>query len=276
LPQVARRPRRRPLALALPAAILVAFLQGAIPAPRYAYAVFGATTAPVARVGKTACAGKKKGGGGGGSQKGAGGGGGKSGGGGGGDSGAVAEDIDTGALMKDYEDKMGKTLEALTENFVGIRAGRAAPAMLNEIKVSAYGSDVGINEVATVSVTDTRTLTVSCFDDSLTPKVEKAIITSNMGYTVNLEGSSIRVMIPELTKDKRTQYAKLAKDFTEKSRVAVRNVRQAAMKKIKGLSKKISEDIAKGMEKEVEALVKKNNKALDDMLKKKETELLQA
>lgn len=184
-----------------------------------------------------------------------------------------AATVDTAALMSEYQEKMDKSLEVLRQGLVGIRAGKATPALVEGLKVKAYDSEVPIKDLASISATDSTTLLITCFDESVAPAVEKAVITSDMGYTAQQLGPNIKVSIPPMTKDKRTQFVKLAKESAEKCRVAVRNVRQAAMKKVKGL-KGVSEDVVRSLQDEVEELVKKNIAECDRMAKKKEDELM--
>lgn len=227
----------------------------AAPLPRLPLTAYGVAGT---RAGFLACAAKKK----------------EKGGGGGGEAEEEAPEIDTEALMNDFEAKFTRSVETLQENLAGLRAGKATPEMLNEVKVSAYDTDVNIKEIASISVADARTLAVTCYDAKLATSVEKALIIASMGYVVSVDGATVKVKIPEMTKDKRTEYVKMAKEYAEKSRVGLRNVRATAMKKIKGLSKDLSEDIAKRMEKDIDATVKKMNTEIDNMFKKKEKELL--
>lgn len=183
-------------------------------------------------------------------------------------------EIDTEALLKEYEDKLSTTVGILQTNLVPIRAGKASPELLDGLKVNAYESEVGIKEVGAVTATDTTTLTVTLFDESVAGAVEKAVRTSSLGFSVTTSGAVVRLGVPPLTKEKRQQYSKLAKDFYEKSKVAVRNVRQAALKKVKGLKKNLSEDVVKSLEKDIEALVKKTTGECDKVFKAKEKEIL--
>lgn len=168
-----------------------------------------------------------------------------------------AVEVDTEALMKEYETKMDKSVGMLDDSLRTIRAGKATPQLLDSIKVNAYESQLKLEEVATISVSDATTLMVNVFDETVVDAVLKAVQTADLGFTASQNGQSVKVSIPPLTKDKRVQYVKLAKDYCEKTKVAVRNVRQAAMKKIKGLKSDLSEDVARGMEKDIEAMVKK-------------------
>lgn len=188
--------------------------------------------------------------------------------------GGEAVEVDTEEIMKEYEKKMDTTIDVLRSSLAPIRAGKASPELLDGLKVSAYGSEVGVKEVGTITATDTTTLTVTVFDESVAGAVEKAVRNSDLGFSVNIAGATLKLGIPPLTKDKRQQFSKLAKDQFEASKVAVRNVRQGAMKKIKGLKKNLSEDIAKSLEKDVEALVKKTTGECESLFKAKEKEIL--
>jgi len=213
--------------------------------------------------GRTLCLAKKKKGGGGG-------------GGGGGGSGGAEEgdvDIDTEAIVADFEEKMKKSVVLLEDNLRTIRAGKATPSLLDSVKVNAYESVLKLEEVATVTASDTTTLMVNVFDETVVGAVVKAIQTADLGFTASEMGQSVKVNIPPLTKEKRVQYVKLAKDYAEKSKVAVRNVRQAAMKKIKSFNKKLPEDTVRAMTQEVEDFVKRSVADIDSNFKSKETEL---
>ncbi|CAE7678836.1 frr, partial [Symbiodinium microadriaticum] len=169
-------------------------------------------------------------------------------------------DIDTEAIVADFEEKMKKSVVLLEDNLRTIRAGKATPSLLDSVKVNAYESVLKLEEVATVTATasDTTTLMVNVFDETVVGAVVKAIQTADLGFTASEMGQSVKVNIPPLTKEKRVQYVKLAKDYAEKSKVAVRNVRQAAMKKIKSFNKKLPEDTVRAMTQEVEDFVKKS------------------
>mmetsp|Transcript_25918 Transcript_25918/g.59884 ORF Transcript_25918/g.59884 Transcript_25918/m.59884 type:complete len:310 (-) Transcript_25918:117-1046(-) len=202
-------------------------------------------------------------------------------GGGGSESGGAQEtgegpEVDTQSLMEEAESKMGSSLNVLEEALRGIRAGKATPALIADVTVDAYGSEITLKEVATITATDNRTLLVNCFDETTAPAVEKGLMASSLGFGISPSGATIKVSIPELTTDKRKQYVKVAKEAAEKSRVAVRNVRQQAMKKIKAFEKKkdISEDTSKSLQADVESMVKKTIGEIDKTTKSKEEEIL--
>ena len=129
-------------------------------------------------------------------------------------------------LMNDCKDKMTKAVEATRHKFTSIRAGRASVAMLDGIKVEQYGSLMPLNQVGTVSAPEPRLLVIDPWDKSVIPAIEKAIMASNVGLTPNNDGRVIRLMVPELTADRRKEYVKLAKKEAEEGKVAVRNIRK--------------------------------------------------
>eukprot|EP00403_Amphidinium_massartii_P017778 CAMPEP_0178413764 /NCGR_PEP_ID=MMETSP0689_2-20121128/22694_1 /TAXON_ID=160604 /ORGANISM="Amphidinium massartii, Strain CS-259" /LENGTH=319 /DNA_ID=CAMNT_0020035043 /DNA_START=90 /DNA_END=1049 /DNA_ORIENTATION=+ len=185
-------------------------------------------------------------------------------------------EVDTASIMNEADSKMANSLTVLQDALMGIRAGKASPGLISGVKVNAYGADQTLQELATITATDNRTLMVSCFDESTAPAVEKGMIAAGLGFGISPNGANIKVSIPELTTDKRQQYVKIAKDAAEKSRLAIRNVRQQTMKKIKGFEKKksISEDMSKALQAEVETMVKKHVGDIDKTAKAKEEEIL--
>jgi ribosome recycling factor len=139
-------------------------------------------------------------------------------------------------IKKDAAERMGKSAEALRHELAKIRTGRAHPSLLDHIKVSYYGSDVPISQVANVAVEDARMLTVSPWDQSMVKVVEKAIIQSDLGINPNTAGSVIRVPLPALTEERRHDLQRIARHEAEQARVAVRNIRRDANSELKELS----------------------------------------
>lgn len=180
-------------------------------------------------------------------------------------------------LVKSCEEKMLKTIEAVKERFATIRAGRANVAMLDGIKVNQYGSDVPLNQVGTVSAPEARLLVIDPWDKSIMASIEKAILSANIGLTPNNDGRVIRLVIPELTEDRRKEYVKLAKTEAENGKVAIRNIRKDANTHLRKLEKdknnEMSEDDLKKEEAEVQKLTDKYIKAVDELLAKKEKEI---
>lgn len=180
-------------------------------------------------------------------------------------------------IVKDCEVKMQKTIEAVKERFTTIRAGRANVAMLDMVKVENYGSEVPLNQVGTVSAPEARLLVIDPWDKTLIPKIEKAILASNIGMTPNNDGRVIRLVLPELTADRRKEYVKLAKGEAENGKIALRNIRKDTNTQLKKLEKDkdsgMSEDDLKKEEANVQTLTDKYVKEIDDLLVKKEKEI---
>lgn len=178
-------------------------------------------------------------------------------------------------LMNDCKDKMAKAIEATRHKFTSIRAGRASVAMLDGIKVEQYGSLMPLNQVGTVSAPEPRLLVIDPWDKSVIPAIEKAIMASNVGLTPNNDGRVIRLMVPELTADRRKEYVKLAKKEAEEGKVAVRNIRKDINNALRKLQKdeEITEDELKKYEDEVQKLTDKTIKDIDALLTVKEKEI---
>ena len=178
-------------------------------------------------------------------------------------------------LMNDCKDKMAKAVESTRHKFTSIRAGRANVAMLDGIKVEQYGSLMPLNQVGTVSAPEARLLVIDPWDKSIIPAIEKAIMASNVGLTPNNDGRVIRLMVPELTADRRKEYVKLAKSEAEAGKVAVRNIRKDANNGLRKLQKdeEITEDELKKYEDEVQKLTDKTIKYIDSLLAVKEKEI---
>jgi ribosome recycling factor len=176
-----------------------------------------------------------------------------------------------------YRDRMDKAIGALKEEFGSLRTGRANTALLDQITVDAYGSQMPINQVGAVSVPEPRSITVSVWDKGLVVSVEKAIRNSGLGLNPVVEGQNLRIPIPALTEERRRDLAKLAGKYAEQQRVAVRNVRREAMDDLKKAEKDavISQDEQKRMEGEVQKITDEAIKRVDEALKTKEHEIMQ-
>lgn len=170
------------------------------------------------------------------------------------------------------EDKMMKAVDNLEKRFTTVRAGRANPSSLDGVVVPYYGVDTPLKQLATISVPEARQLLIKPFDRSCLATIEKAILASNLGYTPNNDGESIRIIIPMLTEERRKELTKQVKAMAEEGKVAIRNIRQEGNKEIEKLE--LSEDEEKGKMKEVQDLVNEYNKMIEDKLKAKEEELL--
>lgn len=170
------------------------------------------------------------------------------------------------------EDKMEKALESLDKRFSTVRAGRANPSSLDGVMVSYYGVDTPLKQLATISVPEARQLLIKPFDRSCLSAIEKAIFESNLGYTPNNDGESIRIVIPALTEERRIELTKQVKAIAEEGKVSIRNIRREAIEDIEKLG--LPEDVEKTGTNEVQNLVNEYNKKIDEKLKVKEGELL--
>lgn len=175
------------------------------------------------------------------------------------------------------KEKMGKAVEATKHKFTSIRAGRANVSMLDGIKVEQYGSEMPLNQVGSVSAPEARLLVIDPWDKSLIGKIEKAIIAANLGLTPNNDGKVIRLIMPELTADRRKEYVKMAKSEAENGKVAVRNIRKDGNNDLKKLLKDkenpVSEDEVKNLENEIQKLTDAHIKEIDELFAKKEKEI---
>ena len=176
----------------------------------------------------------------------------------------------------EFEEKMKKTLVALGNDFVGLRAGRANPAVLDRLRVEYYGASSKINEVAAVSVPEPRMLVIQPWDATVLKEIEKAILASDIGITPTSDGKVIRLTFPQPTEERRRELAKEAKKFGEESKIAVRNVRRDALDKFKKQEKahEITEDDLKGIETDIQKLTDKYIAEIDKMISEKEKEIM--
>ncbi len=180
-------------------------------------------------------------------------------------------------IHKDAEARMQGAFETLGREFSGVRTGRAAVALLEGIRVDYYNTPTPVTQVASVSVPDARTLLIQPWDHALLSKLEKAIQKSDLGLTPANDGKVIRLSIPPLNEERRKQLAKVVGRLAEEARVAVRNVRREAKDKVRALAKekRISEDDEKRSEAELQKLTDRFIQRVDDLLKKKEQEILE-
>lgn len=179
-------------------------------------------------------------------------------------------------VLKNYEEKMQETVAYLKENLATIRAGRATPKLLDKIFVNYYGTSTPLNQLANISVPEPRMLLIQPYDSNSMKDIEKAILTSDLGINPSNDGKVIRLMIPQLTEERRKELAKLVKKETENSKVAIRNERRDAMDKIKKLEKAsdITEDDRKLAEKEIQILTDKYIGEMDKILAMKDKEIM--
>lgn len=179
-------------------------------------------------------------------------------------------------VISNTEVKMTKSIEALKNEYAAIRAGRANPAILDKIKVEYYGTPTPINQLGNVSVPEARTLLIQPWDASVLKEIEKEIQKSDIGINPTNDGKVIRLAFPPLTEERRKSLVKDVSKIAENSKVAVRNQRRDAIDKIKALKKdnKITEDDVKEGEDKIQKLTDKYVKAIDDIAKEKEKEIL--
>ena len=177
---------------------------------------------------------------------------------------------------KVYEEKMKKSVEAVERDFGAVRAGRANASVLNRIQVDYYGTPTPIQQIAAISSPDARTLLISPWDKTAVKSIEKAIQNSDLGINPQNDGASIRLSFPQLTEERRKELVKQIHKYAENGKVAVRNIRRDAMEAFKKQEKKseITEDELKQAEKDLQKLTDESCKALDDLLAKKEKELM--
>ena len=175
-------------------------------------------------------------------------------------------------ILLNTEEKMENTINSLENKFTNVRAGRANPAMLDGIMVEYYGTPTPLKQLANISVPEARQLMIKPFDKSILGGIEKAIFEANLGITPNNNGECVFLVIPPLTEDRRKELVKQVKALAEEGRIALRNIRQDANTSIKIL--KLPEDVEKSGNEEVQELINKYNKVIDEKLKAKENDLM--
>ena len=172
--------------------------------------------------------------------------------------------------------RMAKSIDALRHTLTTIRTGRASPTLLDGIKVKAYGTDTPLNQVASISVSEGRSLVISLFDKNMIKDVEKSIYASDLGLTPTTVGTTIRLNLPPLTEERRKELAKTVGKEGEESKVAIRNIRRDANQEVAKLlkDKTITEDDDRRAQEEIQKLTDKAIKDIDDVVKLKEQELM--
>ena len=179
-------------------------------------------------------------------------------------------------IVKTAQEKMHKAVEAVDHEFNTLRTGRASVALVDGIHVSAYGSDMPLKQLASVSTPDARTIVVLPFDKNQIGPIEKAILAANIGINPTNDGKLIRLVVPQLTEERRKELVKIAKKMAEDGRVAVRNIRRHANEEIKKIEKshEISEDDKAKGEHKVQDLTNKFIAEVDALLERKEKEIM--
>ncbi|ABR31127.1 ribosome recycling factor [Thermosipho melanesiensis] len=180
-------------------------------------------------------------------------------------------------IVKKTEEKMKKSVNSIDEELKKLRTGRPSPALLEEIKVDYYGVPTPINQVATVNVTEERSLIIKPWEKNLLNAVEKAIQASDLGLNPMNDGNVIRLVFPTPTTEQRQKWVKKAKDIVEHGKIAVRNIRREILKELKDLKKngEISEDDERRLEKEIQNLTDKYVEELDKLFERKEKEIME-
>lgn len=179
-------------------------------------------------------------------------------------------------IKSDAQTRMTKSVDALKHELTRLRTGRASTALVEHLKVSYYGSDVPISQVANIAVADARSLTITPWEKPMVPAVEKAIIAANLGFTPTTAGTVIRINIPPLTQERRKELSKHVAHEGENAKIAIRNVRRDALHQVKELlkDKKITEDEERRAEEDMQKLTDKFVKDVDAVVKAKEDELM--
>ncbi len=178
-------------------------------------------------------------------------------------------------ILLEAEEKMLKTEEHLVHQFAGVRTGKASPALIENIQVEAYGSMMRLREVATISAPEARMLMVQPFDTANVKAIEKAIQNSNLGLNPATQGKFIRIVLPDLSAERRAEFVKLCKKLTEEGRIAIRNERRQAMEALKKAKNDgVSEDEVKTAEGEAQKLTDQYIAKLEQHLAHKEKEIL--
>jgi len=180
-------------------------------------------------------------------------------------------------LKKDAAERMAKSVAALTHSLAKLRTGRAHPSLIDHLMVSYYGADTPITQVANISVDDARTLSVTPWEQSVIPDIEKAIINAGLGLNPVTAGKVVRVPLPDLTEERRKDLARLVKQEAEGGRVAVRNVRRDVISDLKTLlkEKEISEDDERKAEQDVQQITDKYVAEVDKVSEEKQKEIME-
>ena len=178
--------------------------------------------------------------------------------------------------IAEVSDKMSKAVDVIKDDFQTVRTGRANPQLFQKIMVDYYGTPTPLAQLASLQNPEARTLVITPYDKGALKEIERAIVNfPNLGATPTNDGNLIRVTMPEMTEERRKEYVKIVKAKAEDGRVAIRNIRRKGITDIEALKADVGEDDMARGEKEIEALTKQHIDAIDDALKKKESELLE-
>jgi ribosome recycling factor len=180
-------------------------------------------------------------------------------------------------IYRDVEERMAKAIAALKSDFNSVRAGRANPALLDRLNVEYYGTLTPIKQMANISAPEPRLLVIQAWDKSAVPDIEKAILKSDLGLTPNNDGTVIRLAIPQLTEERRTELVKIVRRKAEEGKVAIRNIRRDANDLIKAMQKsgELSEDEERRSQEEIQKITDRHIKLVDEQLSLKEAEIME-
>ncbi len=181
------------------------------------------------------------------------------------------------SVLKDSKNRMDKVLKSLEKDFSKLRTGRASTTLVEDVKVEYYGSPTPLNQIASISVPDSRTITIQPWDRNAFGDVEKALLKSDLGLTPVNDGKIIRINIPALTEERRKELAKVAKKYTEDAKIAIRNVRRDANESLKKLKndKELTEDEMHKGQDDIQKLTDDHVALTDEMLQEKENEIME-
>ena len=179
--------------------------------------------------------------------------------------------------LLEAEEKMDKAVEVAKEDFAAVRTGRANPGLYNKVLVDYYGSPTPLQQLASFAIPDARTILITPFDKTAMRDIERALSDSEVGANPSNDGSVIRITIPELTKERRKEYVKIVKTKGEDAKISIRNIRRKAKETLDRLVKdgEAGEDDGNRAEKELDSLTKAHVDGIDELLKRKEAELLE-
>ena len=180
-------------------------------------------------------------------------------------------------LLDDARERMAKSVEAIRHEFSSVRTGRASPALLDRIMVDYYGTSTPLKQLATISAPEARMLTIQPYDKSSIKAIERSILESDVGLTPSNDGNLIRLVVPELTEERRKQFVKVARHITEEGRVAIRNIRRDVMHDLRELKDagETGEDDERRAEVELQKVTDGRIHELDELLEHKEADILE-
>ena len=180
-------------------------------------------------------------------------------------------------FIQDATHRMDKSVEATHDHFNSVRTGRASPALLDRIQVDYYGTPTPLKNIATINVPEPRMLTIQPFDPSAMKQIERAIMESDLGLQPSSDGKIIRLPIPQLTEERRKEYVKITRNMAEEGRVAIRNVRRDVMRHLEDLVKNgdVGDDDERAAEARVQKLTDDHVSKIDELLKHKESEIME-